>query len=84
MPDGDSRRVVAHVLVDDLSYRTVGSGILGLPGLRSVTMPGADYTHGARATLLFEATVGSLDPLLIKSECERMGARDVEVEALDV
>lgn len=74
-------RVEAHVLIDDLRYMTIGSSVLRLPGLRSIVMPTVQDCE-ARAVCLFEATCGELDPDLIRSECERMGARAVYVVAL--
>lgn len=72
-------RAVAFVRATDLSHMTVGSGVLGLPGCRTVRMPERPQEL---AEVEFEATAGALDMTLIWDEIERMGARVFEVRAV--
>jgi hypothetical protein len=71
---------VAFVSPADLSYMTVGSGVLGLPGCRTVRMPRGP---AGLAEVEFEATTGTLDLALIQSEIERMGARVLAIRGDD-
>jgi hypothetical protein len=68
----ESTSAVAFVVASDLRYMTVGSGVLGLPGCRTVRMP---RDPQELAEVEFEATAGTVDLRLIAREIERMGAR---------